>query len=98
MNTLTRHTKGTSANGQASEEFTTPLCFEVSIKTNIFYLPVAFLQFFRRVFILILTSWEEIQLHSKAKKRYRQPFMSHLKPCFEGLSAIFYTEMNFILQ
>lgn len=32
------YTKGTSANGQASEEFITPLCFKVFIETNIFLL------------------------------------------------------------
>ena len=30
------YTKGNSANGQASEEFTTPFCFKAFIKTNIF--------------------------------------------------------------
>lgn len=93
------YTKGNSATGQASEEFTMPLCFKAFIKSNIFLLICGiFAFFFRSTFIFTLTSQEQIRLHSRARKRYRRPFMSHLKPFFQGLSVIFYTEINFILQ
>lgn len=68
------------------------------IKTNIFLLTCGISAVFQK----------SIRIYPKLLGGNSAPFMSqekvyttiisHLQPCFEGLSAILYTEMNFILQ